>query len=47
MIKNFQKLYASDKDFGKGGIICCYDKLMSLDDNNYIIPVSSVIGIKK
>ena len=29
---------------GNGGIICLYDKLMKLDDNNYIIPISSVIN---
>ena len=29
---------------GVGGIICLYDKLMKLDDNNYIIPISSVIN---
>lgn len=46
MIKNFNKLYNTNKNIGNGGIICCYDKLMHLDDTNYIIPISSVINLK-
>ena len=44
MIKNFDKIKASGKSIGSGGIICCYDTLMRLDNNNYIIPISSVIN---
>lgn len=47
MIKNFNKLNNANKNIGTGGIICCYDKLMHIDDNNYIIPISSVINIKE
>ena len=47
MIKNFELLKASKKEIGTGGIICCYDKLMHLDENNYIIPISSVINAKE
>ena len=47
MIKNFNKLTNANKNIGNGGIICCYDKLMHIDDNNYIIPISSVINIKE
>lgn len=44
MIKNFNDLKKTKKKIGKGGIICLYDKLISLDENNMIIPVSSVIS---
>lgn len=44
MIKNFDKLKNSSKNVGNGGIICFYDNLMKLDENNYIIPISSVIN---
>lgn len=44
MIKNFKILEKTGKTVGTGGIICFYDKLMHLDENNYIIPVSSVIN---
>ena len=44
MIKNFEILKKTKKEIGTGGIICCYDILMRMDDNNYIIPVSSVIN---
>lgn len=47
MIKNFDKLNNLHCKIGNGGIICCYDKLMHIDDNNYIIPISSVINIKE
>ena len=43
MLKNFDKLKASKKNIGKGGIICCYDKLITLNENNYIIPISVII----
>lgn len=46
MIKNFDKLNNTSKNIGEGGIICNYDKLMHLDDKNYIIPISSIINIK-
>ena len=44
MIKNFKLLEKSKKEIGVGGIICCYDDLMHLDENNYIIPIASVIN---
>ncbi len=44
MIKNFKLLEKTKKEIGVGGIICCYDTLMHLNDNNYIIPISSVIN---
>ena len=47
MIKNFDKLNDLHCKIGHGGIICCYDKLMHIDDNNYIIPISSVININE
>ena len=43
MMKNFKYLEKTNMKIGQGGIICLYDKLMKLDENNYIIPVSSVI----
>ena len=43
MMKNFKYLEKTNMKIGQGGIICLYDKLMKLDANNYIIPVSSVI----
>ena len=47
MIKHFEKLNQSKKNIGTGGIICFYDKLLKLDEKNYIIPISSVINISK
>ncbi len=47
MIKHFDKLNNTSKKIGTGGIICFYDKLTHLDNKNYIIPISSVINIKK
>ena len=44
MIKNFNKLIDTKKKIGTGGIICFYDNLTRLDENNYIIPISSVIN---
>lgn len=44
MIKHFKMLENSSKEIGPGGIICCYDTLMHLDEKNYIIPISSVIN---
>ena len=44
MMKNFKQLEKTNMKIGQGGIICLYDKLMKLDENNYIIPVSSVIN---
>lgn len=46
MISNFSVLNNTKKEIGTGGIICFYDKLMHLDENNYIIPISSVINAK-
>lgn len=42
MIKNFKKL--EKQQIGQGGIICFYDNLTKLDQDNYIIPISSVIN---
>ena len=47
MISNFKILKKTNKKVGNGGIICCYDKLMHLDENNMIIPISSVINPSK
>ena len=47
MIKNCELLNKSNKNIGTGGIICLYDDLMHLDENNYIIPISSVINAKE
>ena len=44
MMKNFKYLEKAEMKVGTGGIICLYDKLMKLDENNYIIPISSVIN---
>lgn len=44
MMKNFKYLEKADMKIGTGGIICLYDKLMKLDEKNYIIPLSSVIN---
>lgn len=46
MIRNFDKIKGS-REIGVGGIICLYDNLMKLDENNFIIPISSVIHAKK
>ena len=45
MIKNFGKLNSINKQIGSGGIICCYDELIHIDERNYIIPISSVIDL--
>lgn len=47
MIRNFKRLEDTGKQIGDGGIICCYDHLMHLDEKNYIIPISSVINLNK
>lgn len=44
MMKNFKYLEKVNMKIGNGGIICLYDRLMKLDENNYIIPISSVIN---
>ena len=44
MLKHFKTLEKTKKEIGVGGIICFYDSLMHLDENNYIIPISSVIN---
>lgn len=45
MLKNFRFLDNITDKVGTGGLICTYDKLMKIDDNNYIIPISSVIDL--
>ena len=45
MIKNFDRLNNINKIVEPGGIICCYDDLIHIDEKNYIIPISSVINI--
>lgn len=44
MLKNFHMLDNINIEVGTGGLICLYDKLMPLDDKNYILPISSVIA---
>lgn len=44
MLKNFRFLENAREKVGVGGIICTYDKLMKIDEKNYIIPISSVIN---
>jgi len=44
MMKSFKHLEKTEMKIGQGGIVCLYDKLMKIDDNNYIIPLSSVIN---
>ena len=43
MLKDFRMLDGLKSKIGKGGIVCTYDKLLPLDEKNYIIPISSVI----
>ena len=43
MMKNFKYLEKTNMKIGPGGIICLCDKLMEFGENNYVIPVSSVI----
>lgn len=45
MLKNFKCLNKLDKKIGKGGLICLYDRLLPLDENNMVIPLSSVLNI--
>ena len=47
MISSFKILEKSGKKVETGGLICFYDDLIHLDSKNYIIPISSVINIKK
>lgn len=47
MINNFKMLDDVGKEVAPGGIICFYDRLMHLDEKNYIIPISSVINLEK
>lgn len=44
MMKNFKYLEKTNMKIGTGGIICLYDKIMKLDEKNYIIPIASVIN---
>ncbi len=43
MLKHFQMLDDIDTTIGDGGLICLFDKLMQLDERNYILPVGCVI----
>ena len=47
MLKNFNKVDKIKGKIGKGGLICLYDKILPLDENNKVIPVSSVINPHK
>ena len=47
MINSFNILEKSSNKVEPGGLICFYDELIHLDDKNYIIPISSIINIKK
>lgn len=42
MIKHFSILEKTKKNIGKGGIICFYPEILPLDENNNIIPISSI-----
>lgn len=44
MLKNFKRIKAGTRKLGVGGIICLYDELMHIDENNYIIPIESVLA---
>ena len=44
MLKNFDDLKNTKQKIGKGGLICLFDELMSLDEEHYVIPISSVIS---
>jgi len=44
MLKNFSKLDNINKKVGKGGVICFYEELIPLDENNMTIPISSIIN---
>lgn len=43
MLKNFEDLKKTKQKLGKGGIICLFEELISMDKEHYIIPVSSVL----
>lgn len=45
MLKNFRFLNNIPEKVGTGGLICTYDKLMKIGENNYIIPISSVVDL--
>ena len=44
MIKNFKILLNTNEKIGVGGLICSYENLIKLDENNYVYPISSVIN---
>jgi len=44
MLKNFQMLNKTGNTLGKGGLICLFDKIIQFDENNYVLPISSVIN---
>lgn len=46
MMSSFKYLKDTKKKLMPGGIICLNDKLFRIEENNYSIPVSSVIDIK-
>ena len=46
MLKNFRMLDGLGSKVGRGGIVCTYDKLIPMDERNYIIPISSVIDTR-
>lgn len=43
MLKNFEDLKKTKQKVGKGGIICLFDDLISMDKDYYIIPVASIL----
>lgn len=44
MLKNFKRIKAGAKKLGNGGIICLYDEMIRIDEDNYIIPVESILA---
>lgn len=47
MISSFEYLKDTKKKLMPGGIICLNDMLIKIDENNYSIPVSSIINLNK
>lgn len=47
MISSFEYLKDTKKKLMLGGIICLNDMLIKIDENNYSIPVSSIINLNK
>lgn len=46
-LKNFYYFEKDGLKLASGGLICLYDKLLLLDENKYVIPISSVINTPK